>query len=92
MRLLRGAKTNSHAAIRHPPSAIRVIVSLRNRLLVGAVSDGCALARSVELPLGVDEHGRKVLTYLDGETIGEDRPWPPRARSDAALLADCRNR
>jgi Ser/Thr protein kinase RdoA (MazF antagonist) len=38
-------------------------------------------------PLGVDERGREVLTYLDGETIGEARPWPAWAHSDAALLA-----
>jgi aminoglycoside phosphotransferase (APT) family kinase protein len=28
-----------------------------------------------------------VLSYLDGETIGEARPWPAWARSDAALVA-----
>ena len=26
--------------------------------------------------LGVDERGREVLTYLEGETIGDDDPWP----------------
>jgi Ser/Thr protein kinase RdoA (MazF antagonist) len=38
-------------------------------------------------PLGVDEQGRQVLTYLDGATVGEARPWPAWARSDAALIA-----
>jgi hypothetical protein len=38
-------------------------------------------------PLGVDEHGREVLSYLVGETIGEARPWPAWAHSDAALIA-----
>ncbi|WP_432537275.1 phosphotransferase [Kineococcus arenarius] len=37
--------------------------------------------------LGTDEHGREVLTHLDGETIGGARPWPAWARSDAALVA-----
>jgi Ser/Thr protein kinase RdoA (MazF antagonist) len=35
----------------------------------------------------MDEQGREVLTYLDGETIGETRPWPVWARSDGALVA-----
>ncbi|WP_432489181.1 aminoglycoside phosphotransferase family protein [Kineococcus sp. SYSU DK018] len=37
--------------------------------------------------LGTDEHGREVLTHLDGETIGGARPWPAWARSDTALIA-----
>jgi hypothetical protein len=27
-------------------------------------------------PLGLDEQGREVLTYLPGETVGGQRPWP----------------
>jgi hypothetical protein len=27
-------------------------------------------------PLGVDEQGREVLTFLPGETVGSARPWP----------------
>lgn len=38
-------------------------------------------------PLGVDEQGREVLSYLEGETIGVTRPWPAWARSDEALTA-----
>lgn len=38
-------------------------------------------------PLGLDEQGREVLSYLDGETIGAARPWPAWARSDEALMA-----
>jgi len=34
---------------------------------------------------GVDEQGREILTYLDGETVGEQLPWPDWTRSDAAL-------
>ncbi|WP_432541950.1 phosphotransferase [Kineococcus sp. SYSU DK002] len=38
-------------------------------------------------PLGVDEQGREVLTHLDGETVGDSRPWPAWAHSEAALVA-----
>lgn len=37
--------------------------------------------------LGIDERGREVLTHLDGETVGDRRPWPAWAHSDAALTA-----
>ena len=36
--------------------------------------------------LGVDERGREVLTFLAGETVGVDRPWPPWVHSDEALV------
>jgi Ser/Thr protein kinase RdoA (MazF antagonist) len=35
--------------------------------------------------LGMDGHGREVLTYLPGETVGTSRPWPAWVHSDAAL-------
>ncbi|QDQ09561.1 phosphotransferase [Streptomyces spectabilis] len=34
---------------------------------------------------GVDDRGREVLTYLDGETAGEELPWPPWVYSETAL-------
>ncbi|MFI5935390.1 phosphotransferase [Actinoplanes sp. NPDC051494] len=34
---------------------------------------------------GFDERGREVLGYLDGETVGETRPWPAWVHSDDAL-------
>jgi len=37
--------------------------------------------------LGIDTQGREVLTYLDGDTVGDSRPWPAWTRSDAALVA-----
>jgi Phosphotransferase enzyme family len=37
--------------------------------------------------LGIDDQGREVLTYLDGDTVGDARPWPAWARSEAALVA-----
>lgn len=35
--------------------------------------------------LGVDERGREVLTYLQGETAGNSEPWPAWTHSDQAL-------
>jgi hypothetical protein len=35
--------------------------------------------------LGVDERGREVLTYLEGETVGDAAPWPAWTRSDATI-------
>jgi hypothetical protein len=29
-------------------------------------------------PLGIDDRGREILTFLDGETVGSARPWPGR--------------
>ncbi len=37
--------------------------------------------------LGMDVQGREVLTYLGGETAGEDLPWPAWVYSDAALVS-----
>jgi hypothetical protein len=34
---------------------------------------------------GVDEHGRQVLSFLTGETVGEQRPWPAWVWADATL-------
>src|ERR1700712_469901 len=36
--------------------------------------------------LGLDEQGREVLTFLEGETVGERRPWPGWVHEDAALV------
>jgi Phosphotransferase enzyme family len=40
---------------------------------------------SAPRPLGFDDEGREVLTYLDGETVGSRRPWPAWVHSAAAL-------
>lgn len=37
--------------------------------------------------LGIDERGREVLTYLEGETVGDQHPWPSWAHGDAALVS-----
>jgi len=37
--------------------------------------------------LGLDEQGREVLSHLDGLTVGDARPWPSWAHSEAALVA-----
>ncbi|TFC58019.1 MULTISPECIES: phosphotransferase [unclassified Cryobacterium] len=36
--------------------------------------------------LGSDAQGRDVLSYLDGSTVGNLRPWPRWTHSDGALL------
>jgi hypothetical protein len=42
---------------------------------------------AVPEPLGFDEAGREVLSYIEGETIGWSLPWPDWVRSDATLVA-----
>ena len=37
-------------------------------------------------PLGIDEHGREVLSFLPGNTVGTTRPWPAWVHSDEALI------
>lgn len=37
--------------------------------------------------LGLDERGREVLTYVEGETVGDTRPWPAWVHGEAALVA-----
>jgi hypothetical protein len=36
-------------------------------------------------PLGYDQQGREVLSYVDGETVGDARPWPEWTHSEHAL-------
>lgn len=36
--------------------------------------------------LGMDEQGREVLTFLAGETVGWQQPWPAWVHSDEALV------
>jgi hypothetical protein len=36
--------------------------------------------------LGVDDRGREVLSWLDGETVGRRRPWPDWVRAESALV------
>ena len=36
--------------------------------------------------LGLDEHGRETLTFVPGETIGDQLPWPAWVHSDEALV------
>jgi aminoglycoside phosphotransferase (APT) family kinase protein len=37
--------------------------------------------------LGIDDAGREVLTYLEGDTVGDARPWPAWTHTDASLVA-----
>lgn len=36
--------------------------------------------------IGIDEHGREILTHLDGETVGDADPWPSWWRTDTTLV------
>ncbi|MFW3173085.1 phosphotransferase [Geodermatophilus sp. CPCC 206100] len=36
--------------------------------------------------LGFDEHGREVLSFLEGDTVGVRRPWPDWVAADDALV------
>jgi hypothetical protein len=36
-------------------------------------------------PLGFDERGREVLTFLEGETVGSRKPWPAWVYADDTL-------
>jgi Ser/Thr protein kinase RdoA (MazF antagonist) len=35
--------------------------------------------------VGIDERGREMLSYLEGETVGDAEPWPVWTRSDATI-------
>jgi hypothetical protein len=37
-------------------------------------------------PLGIDEQGREVLTFLAGETVGSARPWPGWVYAEGTLI------
>ena len=37
--------------------------------------------------LGIDSAGREILTYLEGCTVGDTRPWPAWVHGDPALVA-----
>lgn len=41
-------------------------------------------------PLGIDEPGREVLSYMPGASVGNLKPWPSWVHSDAALVDDAR--
>jgi hypothetical protein len=56
-------------------SVQRLLAHLRDRGFDGA-----------PLPLGLDEQGREVVTYLPGESVGSLRPWPEWTHSDEALV------
>ena len=37
------------------------------------------------LPVGIDDQGREILTFLEGETVGDQEPWPAWTHADASL-------
>ncbi len=36
--------------------------------------------------LGMDDQGREVLSYIEGETVGDDDPWPVWWKADDTLV------
>lgn len=36
-------------------------------------------------PLGFDEQGREILTFLEGQTVGSGKPWPAWVHADETL-------
>ncbi|MEA2581361.1 MAG: hypothetical protein QOE83_2253 [Actinomycetota bacterium] len=36
-------------------------------------------------PLGIDDKGREILTFLEGATVGEQKPWPEWTHAEATL-------
>ena len=36
--------------------------------------------------LGIDDRGREILTYIEGETVGDADPWPAWWRGDDTLV------
>ena len=56
-------------------SVQRLLAHLRDRGFDGA-----------PLPLSLDEQGREVVSYLPGEAVGSQRPWPEWTHSDEALV------
>jgi aminoglycoside phosphotransferase (APT) family kinase protein len=44
----------------------------------------------VPRPVGYDDAGREVLTYLRGETVGATKPWPGWVHDDATLVQAAR--
>lgn len=51
--------------------------------LLGAVAD--AGIPEVPRPLGLDDHGREVVSYIPGDTVADEDRWPPASRSDVVL-------
>src|SRR3954451_8103624 len=37
-------------------------------------------------PLGFDDQGREMLTFMPGQTIGDQMPWPEWSRADSMLI------
>ncbi|MDO0934239.1 aminoglycoside phosphotransferase family protein [Streptomyces sp. DG2A-72] len=36
-------------------------------------------------PLGIDDEGREILTFLEGETVGSAKPWPTWTHAEDTL-------
>ncbi|MCW2777330.1 MAG: aminoglycoside phosphotransferase [Frankiales bacterium] len=81
---LAGGRTTSGVVrvgdtVRRPVRAWTASVHAVLRHLEQAGLDG------VPRVLGLDDDGREVLTYLEGDTVGDALPWPGWVTSDAVL-------
>jgi hypothetical protein len=47
--------------------------------------EGCGFDAAPRV-LGIDDRGREMLTYIEGETVGVDDPWPAWWRADDTLV------
>lgn len=59
---------------------------------VHALLDHLARRGFAECPrvLGFDESGREILSYLPGETVGSETPWPSWTRTERTLVQAAR--
>ena len=57
------------------PSVHRLLAHLQDRGFDGAPR-----------PLGVDDLGREIVSYLPGQTVGSRSPWPAWTHNDEALV------
>ena len=78
-RVVRVGETVRRSAGPWTPMVHSLLVHLRDR--------GLELAPA---PLGLDDEGREVLTFIEGETV-TTHPWPRWVWSDALLIEACRS-
>jgi len=62
---VRAGNTVRRAAGRWTPAVHALLAHLAAKNLPGAPR-----------PLGFDDQGREVLTFMEGETVGSRKPWP----------------
>lgn len=76
---------NTGGAIRRGDTVLRTAgpwIPAVHALLAHLATKGFAGAPR---PLGFDDEGREVLTFLEGETVGSTKPWPAWVHADDTL-------